>query len=61
MSLNLMKYRQPDIDQKKFVFRTSIVIKETGIKILKNSKTFIDYLQTIAHVYENLEGYNSTN
>ena len=56
-----MKYRQPDIDKKKFVFRTSILIKETGIKILKNSKTFIDYLQTIAHVYENLEGYNSTN
>ena len=30
------------------------------IDILKNSKAFIGYLQTIVDVYENLEDYNST-
>ena len=31
-----------------------------GIKILKDPKAFIDYSQTIDHVYENLEDYNPT-
>ena len=30
------------------------------IKRLKNRKVFIDYLQTIDNVYENLEDYNPT-
>ena len=30
------------------------------IKRLKNPKVFIDYLQTIDNVYENLEDYNPT-
>ena len=30
------------------------------IKRLKNRKEFIDYLQTIDNVYENLEDYNPT-
>ena len=31
------------------------------IKKLKNSKTFIDYSQTIDDVYENVEDYNPPN
>ena len=34
--------------------------KKVGIENLKNSKTFIDYSQTIDDVYENLEDYNPT-
>ena len=34
--------------------------KKVGIKTLKNPKAFIDYSQTIADVYENLEDYNPT-
>ena len=30
------------------------------IKRLKNTKSFIDYSQTIGDIYENLENYNST-
>ena len=32
--------------------------KKKGIEILKNSKAFIGYSQTIDDVYENLEGCN---
>ena len=34
--------------------------EKLGIKILKDPKAFIDYSQTIDHVYENLEDYNPT-
>ena len=34
--------------------------EKLGIKILKDPKAFIDYSQTIDHVYENLEDYNAT-
>ena len=34
--------------------------EKVGIKNLKNPKSFIDYLQTIADVYENVEEYNPT-
>ena len=34
--------------------------EKVGIKKLKNPKTFIDYSQKIADVYENLEDYNLT-
>ena len=37
-----------------------MLINGKEIKILKNLKTFIDYLQTIDDVYENLEDYNPT-
>ena len=35
--------------------------QEVGIKHEKNKNTFIDYSQTVADVYENLEGCNPTN
>ena len=34
--------------------------EKVGIRKLKNPKAFIDYLQTIDNVYENLEKYNPT-
>ena len=34
--------------------------KKVGIKTLKYPKAFIDYLQSIDDVYENLEDYNPT-
>ena len=34
--------------------------EKLGIKIRKDPKAFIDYSQTIDHVYENLEDYNPT-
>ena len=34
--------------------------EKLGIKKLKNPKTFLDYLQTIDDVNENLEDYNPT-
>ena len=36
------------------------VREKVGIKKLKNLKAFIDYLQTIDDVYENLEDNNPT-
>ena len=38
----------------------SLVEKKLEIKREKDSKAFLDYLQTINNVYENLEVYNST-
>ena len=34
--------------------------EKVGIENLKNLKAFIDYLQTIDDIYENLEIYNPT-
>ena len=34
--------------------------RKVGIEKLKNPKKFIDFLQTIDDVYENLEEYNKT-
>ena len=34
--------------------------EKVGIENLKTTKAFIDYLQTIDDVYENLEDYNPT-
>ena len=34
--------------------------EKVGTEELKNPKAFIDYLQTIDDVYENLEDYNPT-
>ena len=38
----------------------SLEEKKLEIKHEKDSKAFLDYLQTINNVYENLEVYNST-
>ena len=51
------------IRQKSILIRFQLVInwrEQVGIKRLKNPKIFIDYLQTIDDVYENLEDYNPT-
>ena len=34
--------------------------EKLGIKILKNPKPFIGYLQTVDDIYGNVEGYNPT-
>ena len=34
--------------------------KKVVIEILKNPKVFIDYLQTVDDVYENMKDYNPT-
>ena len=66
--INLLKHQRPDIDKiclnikDSFVSKYQLLInrgKELGIKQTKNPKTFIDYSQTIADVYENLEDYNT--
>ena len=65
--LNLIKHQRPDIDKiylyvkDPFESKYQLVIngrEKIGIKILKILKAFIDYLQTIDDVYENLEDYN---
>ena len=65
--LNLIKHQQPDIDKKYLYVKEQLESKyqllikgrgEVGIENLKNPKAFIDYLQTIDDVYENLEDYN---
>ena len=67
--LNLIKHQRPDIDKiylyvkDPFKSKYELLINErekVGIKHLKNPKGFIDYLQTIDDVYENLEDYNPT-
>ena len=67
--LNLIKHQRPDINRiylyvkDPFESKCRLLIngrEKVGIKTLKNPKTFIDYSQTIDHVYENLEGYNPT-
>ena len=37
-----------------------IINRRVEIKELKNTKTFIDYSQTVEGVYENVEDYNPT-
>ena len=68
--LNLIKYKRTDIEKNYLYVKDSIEPKyqllingreRVGIKKLKNPKGFIDYSQTIDHVYENLEDYNPTN
>ena len=65
--LNLIKHQRTDIDKiylyvkDPFESNHQLLIngRETGgIENLKNPKAFIDYLQTIDNVYENLEDYN---
>ena len=67
--LNVIKHQQPDIDKiylyEKDPFESNYQLlnngrEKIGIKTLKNSKAFIDYLQTIGDVHENLEDYNLT-
>ena len=67
MILNLMKYQRRDIDKiylyvkDPFESKYQLLInrrEKIRTKKLKNSKAFIDYLQTIDVVYENLEDYN---
>ena len=50
------------ICQRFIQFKVSIINgrEGVGIKKLKNSKAFIDYIQTIDDVYCNLEDYNPT-
>ena len=68
VSLNLIKYQQPDIDKiylyvkDPFESKYQLLIngrEKVGIENLKNPKAFIDYSQTIDD-YENLEDYNPT-
>ena len=63
----MIKHRRPDIDKiywyikDSFESKYQLLINErekVGIGKLKNPKAFIDYLQTIDDVYENLEDYN---
>ena len=65
--LNLIKHQQPDIDQiylyVKDLLKSKYELLTNGrenvrIEILKNSKKFVDYSQTIDDDYENLENYN---
>ena len=65
--LNLIKHRQPDINKiflyvkDPFESKYQLLIngrEKVGIKTLNDLKAFIDYSQTIDHVYENLEEYN---
>ena len=69
MLLTLIKHQRPDIDKiylyvkDPFQSKYQLIIngrEKVGIKALKNSKAFIDYLQTIDDDYENLENNNST-
>ena len=69
MLLNLIKHKWPDIDksylyvQDPFKSKYQLLItgsEKVGTKKLRNSKTFIDYSQTIDDVHEKLEGYNLT-
>ena len=68
--LNLIKHQRPNIEKiclyvrDPFESKYQLLIngrENVRIKNLKNSKAFIDYLQTIDDVYENLEVYNPTN
>ena len=67
--LNLIKHQRPNIEKiclyvrDPFESKYQLLIngrENVRIKNLKNSKAFIDYLQTIDDVYENLEVYNPT-
>ena len=61
---NLIKHQRPDIDKiylyvkDPFEAKYQLLIngrEKVGSEMLKNSKGFIDYSQTIDDVYENLE------
>ena len=67
MLLKLIKHQRPNADKiyswvkDPFDSKYQLFINErvkVGIKELKNSKTFINYLQIIDDVYENLEDCN---
>ena len=69
MLLNLIKHQRTDIDKIYLFVKYSIESKyqllitgreKIGLENLKNLKMFIDYSQTIVHVYKNLEDYNTT-
>ena len=69
MLLNLIKHQRPDVDKiylyVKHPFKSKYQLLINGrekvvIENLKNPKTFLDYLQTIDDVFENLEDYNPT-
>ena len=69
MLLNLIKHQRLDIDKiylyvkDPFKSKYQLLItgrEKLGIEILKNLKAFVDYSQTIDHVYENLEDDNPT-
>ena len=62
--LNLIKHQQPDVDKfylfTKDPFESKYQLLINGrekivTEILKNSKLFIDYLQTVDDIYKNLE------
>ena len=67
--LNLIKHQRPNIEKiclyvrDPFESKYQLLIngrENVRIENIKNSKAFIDYLQTIDDVYENLEVYNPT-
>ena len=69
MLLNLIKHQRPDVNKiylyvkDPFESKYQLLIngrEKVVIKNLKNPKTFLDYLQTIDDVFENLEDYNPT-
>ena len=70
MLLNLIKHQQQDAADKIYLYikdpfesQYQVLInrkEKIGIEHEKNPKPFIDYLQTIANVYELLEDYNPT-
>ena len=57
--LNLIKYQRLVVEKVQLYLKVSIIyqqkIKSKDDEQTKNSKTFIDYSQTIDDVYENLE------
>ena len=67
MSLSLIQNQRPDIDKiylyVKDPFKSKYQLfidgkEKVEIKNLENTKAFIDYLETIDDVYENVEDYN---
>ena len=69
MLLNLIQNQRSDIDKMylyvkdPFESKHQLLIigrKYVEIENLKSPKAFIDYLQTIDDVYENLKDYNTT-
>ena len=67
MSLSLIQNQWPDIDKiylyVKDPFKSKYQLfidgkEKVEIKNLENTKAFIDYLETIDDVYENVEDYN---
>ena len=67
--LGLRKNQRPDIDKiylyVKDSFKSTYQLlinrrEKVRVKTLKNPKAFIDYLETVDDVYENLKDYNPT-